>query len=220
MDWKQGFPEGPVPKLKGIELVDGGWIKKYVLTFERPDGSEYRYESVSRKNPEEYLAQLQGEAGVMGSSDQADAVCIAPITEDGRVVMIREFRYPLNNYCIGLPAGLMEKGEDPKECAARELWEETGYAVIRNQDQTPRAKMLKQASFSSVGMSAESVQVIYAQVENEPSLGQNTEESEYIDVFTVPVSEIDEFLESCTLPIGTRGQLILQAISANPSLFE
>lgn len=216
MDWKQDFEERETPTLKDIEQVSAGWIKKYILTFAMPDGRSYRYESVSRKNLEDYRAELEANAQECKPTGQADAVCIAPVTEDGRVVMIREFRYPLNSYCIGLPAGLMEAGEDLLECAARELWEETGYAAIRNEDGSIRAHVLNQAGFSSVGMSGESVHVLYMQVENEPSLGQNTEASEFIDVFTVPVDEIDDFLEQNTLPIGTRGQLILMTLRDKP----
>lgn len=219
MDWKQDFEERETPTLVNIEQVSAGWIKKYILTFEMPDGRSYRYESVSRKNLEDYRAELEANAKGQQRTGQADAVCIAPITEDGRVVMIREFRYPLNSYCIGLPAGLMEAGEDLLKCAARELWEETGYAAMRNDDGSIRAHALSQAGFSSVGMSGESVHVLYMQVENEPSLGQNTEASELIDVFTVPLAEIDAFLERNTLPIGTRGQLTLMTLRDKPLRF-
>lgn len=206
------FEERPTPQLKHVEQVSAGWIKKYILTFEMPDGREYHYESVSRKNADDYRNELEANArGSFAGSSEADAVCIAPITQDGRLVMIREFRYPLNSYCIGLPAGLMEKGEDLAECAARELWEETGYAVLRDEKGALKINILPQAGYSSVGMSGESVQVLFALVENEPSLGQKTEESEFIQVFTLPVNQIEEFLNQNTTPIGTRAQLVLES---------
>lgn len=205
------FEEVPLPKLIDVEQVSTGWIKKYILVFQRPDGSEYRYESVSRKNLEDYKRELESNA--MGKpASKADAVCIAPITQDGRIIMIREFRYPLNSYCIGLPAGLVDEGEDLGECAARELWEETGYAILRNDDGSPKIRVLEQAGYSSVGMSGESVQVLFAEVENDPSLGQKTEESELIQVFTLPIGCIGEFLQQNTTPMGTRAQLILESL--------
>lgn len=47
-----------IPKLQDIELLSDGWIKKYLLTYKLPDGSTYKYESVSRKGLAEYTAAL------------------------------------------------------------------------------------------------------------------------------------------------------------------
>lgn len=55
------------------------------------------------------------------------AVVILPVMEDGRVLLIRNHRYSVHQVLIELPAGTLEKGEDPMNCAGRELLEETGY---------------------------------------------------------------------------------------------
>jgi len=55
------------------------------------------------------------------------AVVILPVMEDGRVLLIRNHRYSVHQILIELPAGTLEKGEDPMNCAGRELLEETGY---------------------------------------------------------------------------------------------
>lgn len=208
-----------LPQLKGIEQVSGGWVKKYILTYTMPDGREYHYESVSRKDTDAYLAELK--ANATGTGDRhADAVCIVPITQDKRLVMIKEFRYPLNSYCIAFPAGLMEPGEDLAVCAERELHEETGYAMIKDADGKPHINVLSQAGYSSAGMSAETVQIVYVSVENDPSLGQDTEENELIQVFTLPVGQIETFLQENTVPIGNRAQLILEAFVNAKHLLE
>lgn len=54
------------------------------------------------------------------------AVCIVPVLDDGRIVMVRQFRKPAEAALLELPAGGLEKGEDPAECALRELREECG----------------------------------------------------------------------------------------------
>ncbi len=55
------------------------------------------------------------------------AVAVLPLTDDGRMVAIRQFRKPLGRSIVEIPAGKLEPGEDPLACAKRELEEETGY---------------------------------------------------------------------------------------------
>lgn len=57
------------------------------------------------------------------------AVAILPVLEDGRILLERQFRYPVNRAMIEIPAGKLEAGEDPLVCAQRELLEETGYTA-------------------------------------------------------------------------------------------
>jgi len=55
------------------------------------------------------------------------AVMVVPLLDDGRLVVERQFRYPLGRVMLEFPAGKLEAGEPVLECAARELAEETGY---------------------------------------------------------------------------------------------
>jgi ADP-ribose pyrophosphatase len=55
------------------------------------------------------------------------AVAIVPVLPDGRVVMVRQHRYAAGKELLEIPAGTLEPGEPPLECARRELIEETGY---------------------------------------------------------------------------------------------
>ncbi|MBO8163100.1 MAG: NUDIX hydrolase [Brevibacillus sp.] len=55
------------------------------------------------------------------------AVAVLALTDEGRMVTVRQFRKPLERTIVEIPAGKLEPGEDPLECAKRELAEETGY---------------------------------------------------------------------------------------------
>ena len=54
------------------------------------------------------------------------AVCIVPLTSEGEVVMVRQYRYPFGTVLLEAPAGKLDPGEAPEDCARRELREETG----------------------------------------------------------------------------------------------
>lgn len=194
------------PNLSNIEQVSDGWIKKYVLTYDMPDGSKHAYEAVSRKGIDEYRALL--EANAAGTAPKgADAVSIVARTPRNTLVMIREFRYPLNSWCIAFPAGLIDPGEDMIASVRRELLEETGYGILDGSEIRP----LPQASYSSTGMSDETVQVVY--VEAEKVAEATPEPNELIEIFELPIMDIRRFLDENTLPIGARGQLILEGLA-------
>ena len=57
------------------------------------------------------------------------AVCVVPLTDEGEVVMERQFRYPFGRVLLEVPAGKLEPGEDPLMAARRELSEETGVVA-------------------------------------------------------------------------------------------
>lgn len=202
-----GAPLPPTPTLESIETVSTGWINKYHLHYTLPDGRPYTYEGVSRKGPERYEAAL-GTLGNTGAPDP-DAVCIVPLLPDGSVLLEREFRYPLNSWCVSLPAGLIDAGESLEEAVARELSEETGYRL--RDDIAPAVRPLPQPGFSSTGLTEENVQVVFAQVE---AAGEARPDSaELIEPFTVARANLRAFLDANQLPIGTRCQLILELLA-------
>jgi ADP-ribose pyrophosphatase len=57
------------------------------------------------------------------------AVAVVPITDDGEIVVVRQFRYPLDRVLLEIPAGKIDPDETTWQCAQRELREETGYAA-------------------------------------------------------------------------------------------
>ncbi|MCL2663918.1 MAG: NUDIX hydrolase [Oscillospiraceae bacterium] len=56
-------------------------------------------------------------------------VCIVAVTNDNKVLLVKQYRYTMGEELLEIPAGKLEKGEDPFECAVRELSEETGYTA-------------------------------------------------------------------------------------------
>ena len=59
------------------------------------------------------------------------AAAVVPMKDDRTVVMVRQYRHAVGGFIYEIPAGKLHPGEDPKDCAAREVEEETGYKVNR-----------------------------------------------------------------------------------------
>lgn len=89
------------------ELLKGRFLHAFRDTVRLPDGSSATREFI--KHP--------------------GAVMVVPMLDDGRVVLERQYRYPLQQVMIEFPAGKLDAGEDTWDCARRELFEETGYTA-------------------------------------------------------------------------------------------
>lgn len=82
------------------------------------------------------------------------AVMVVPIVDDSHVVMVRQFRHPMRRVMLEMPAGKLDAGEPPFECARRELEEETGYRAA----EWARAGILHNA----IAYSTEGIEVWFA----------------------------------------------------------
>lgn len=72
-------------------------------------------------------AELEnGESAVRDVLLHSGGVCIIPVTENNEIFMVKQFRYPFREVTTEIPAGKLEKGENPYDCGKRELLEETG----------------------------------------------------------------------------------------------
>ncbi|MBV9079652.1 MAG: NUDIX hydrolase [Elusimicrobia bacterium] len=72
-----------------------------------------------------------GKTAIREYLDHPGAVAVVPILDDGRVLMVRQFRYPVGEMTWEVPAGKLTKGEKPEPCVLRELEEETGRKAGR-----------------------------------------------------------------------------------------
>ncbi|MBN1638038.1 MAG: NUDIX hydrolase [Ignavibacteriales bacterium] len=70
-----------------------------------------------------------GNPGVREIVHHPGGAVVVGVTKENKIILVKQFRYPLNKIIYELPAGKLDKNEDPVECATRELIEETGYTA-------------------------------------------------------------------------------------------
>lgn len=78
---------------------------------------------------EEEVTLPNGRRTAYGVVRHPGSTGIVPVTDDGMIVMTRQYRHPVGNYLLEIPAGTNDPGEAPLACAHRELEEETGMAA-------------------------------------------------------------------------------------------
>jgi ADP-ribose pyrophosphatase len=70
-----------------------------------------------------------GKKGVREIARHPGGAVVVPLFDTGDILMVRQLRYPLGKHILELPAGKLDKGEDPSHAALRELEEETGWTA-------------------------------------------------------------------------------------------
>ncbi|MEX0967676.1 MAG: NUDIX hydrolase [Bacteroidia bacterium] len=117
------------------------------------------------------------------------------------VVLVRQFRAPVlgqdDPYVLEIPAGLLEKDEEPEKTIIRETLEETGYQIHK-----PR---LIQTFYTSVGYTTERCHIYYAGVTDDDKTGKGggvAEETEYLEIVEMPVSEVMQLLDEGKISDG------------------
>ncbi|MBP3951083.1 NUDIX domain-containing protein [Halalkalibacter suaedae] len=109
------------------------------------------------------------------------AVAVVPITKEGKIVLVRQYRKALKKVIVEIPAGKLDENEEPEKAAKRELEEETGYL----------AKELKfLASFYTSPGFADEIIYLYAADKLEKGYA-NTDEDEFLDVLEVTIEEAE-----------------------------
>jgi ADP-ribose pyrophosphatase len=119
------------------------------------------------------------------------AVVIVPVTDDGRLVLIEQYRIPVDRRVVELPAGLigdsaLDRGETSETAAQRELFEETGYEA--------RELRVLTSGPPSAGMSSEVVTFLLATGLSRTGRGGGVHR-EQIDVHAVPLDDIPRWLD-------------------------
>lgn len=104
-------------------------MSKYEHLYEKTIASQSIYEGRIIKLKVDEVLLPNGNTAKREIVNHPGAVAVIPLTDDGKLVAVRQFRKPLERTIVEIPAGKLEPGEEPLTCAIRELEEETGYVA-------------------------------------------------------------------------------------------
>jgi ADP-ribose pyrophosphatase len=148
-------PESAI--LSHQELYQGKIVNLYVDTIQHPSGRQAIREVVVHPG----------------------GVTAVPVLDDGRIVLVRQYRYPLGKYILELPAGKLDSNQSPLETIKRELEEEIGYRA---------GELSYECGFcSSPGFCNEIIRLFIAR--SLTPVPQRLEEGEHITVEITPLEE-------------------------------
>ena len=92
------------------------------------------YDGLITKTNLDKVSLPNGEESLREIIDHPGGVAIVPVDSEGMVYCVRQFRYAMGKHLLEIPAGKLEKNEEPMQCAVRELSEETGITAGRLTD--------------------------------------------------------------------------------------
>lgn len=147
--------------------------------------SEDIYGGIFLKMKRDTVSLPDGEVAIREYLTHPGAVAIVAILDDGRVLLERQFRYPINKACIEIPAGKLEIGENHLLCAQRELEEETGY--------TAKKWSYIRRIHPVISYSTEFIDIYLAEgLVPGPS---HLDDEEFLDVFAAPLEQLIVWVE-------------------------
>ena len=154
------------------------------LREERITGEDI-YGGIFLKMKRDTVSLPDGQQAVREYLTHPGAVAIVALLDDGRVLLERQYRYPIAKACIEIPAGKLDPNENPLLCAQRELAEETGY--------TAKKWSYIRRIHPVISYSTEFIDIYLA--EGLVPGANHLDEEEFLDVFAAPLEQLITWVE-------------------------
>jgi ADP-ribose pyrophosphatase len=170
--------EGPAAEIFGaIRVIHG----RFIIMENNPETIVLSHQEIYRgKIVNLHVDNIRlpsGKSGIREVVHHPGGVTAVPVLDDGQLLLIRQFRYPIQKYIFELPAGKLDSNQPPLQTMMRELEEETGYSAGRMDYQC--------AFYTSPGISDELIYLYLAR--NLTPVPQHLEEGEHLTVEACPL---------------------------------
>ncbi len=170
---------------KITQVTENPYLNMYDMDVEDRKGNARKYYLASRAKHTEDLE-------LTDRKQSPDGVIVYSLygEKHDRVVLVRQYRYTIDNYIYELPAGLVEPGEDYHASAVREMKEETGLTLHPIQVDS----MFEKPYYTTIGMTDECCSTVYGYAEGQVST-ELLEDSEEIEVVLADRDEVRRILK-------------------------
>lgn len=164
--------------------TDNPFLNMYDLTARNCEGGIFHYYFASRGEGESLKCLTR--------KNTPEGIMIYAVLKDdpSKVVLVKQYRYPINDFVYEMPAGLADAGERMETTAVREFHEETGMTLELYEGGDP---VLRNAFYTTVGLTDESVSVLYGFAAGNPN-GDSKEATEDIGVVIADREEVKRIL--------------------------
>ena len=179
-------------------MTENPYVRLYHLDVESKTGKAGHYYVASRAKDERHLKLNTRE-------NHPDGVIIYAVCKEdkNKVVLVRQYRYAIDDYIYEFPAGLVEPDENYHEGAVREMYEETGLKL----EPIPVAEAYQKPYFTTVGMTDESCATVYGYASGQIS-SRAQEATEEIEVVLADKEEVKRILQEENVAIMTAYMLM------------
>lgn len=190
------------------KLSDNRFLNLYEMDALTVSGSPFHYYFASR-NREEDLPLYTGET-------KRNGIVIYPVWKEDaeKIVLIKQYRYPINRWIYELPAGLIDEGETAEQAAVREMKEETGLIF---EPYVGGDKAFRRPVYLGAGLTDETSTSVFGYAVGDMS-GCFQEDTERIEVILADKAEVRRILreEECSLRAAFLLMNFLQMSKRNP----
>lgn len=193
------------------KLTDNPYLNLYHMNALTDQGAPFSYYFASRNQEEELPLRTK--------QIKENGIVIYPVWQEdpGKIVLIRQYRYPLDAWIYELPAGLVDQGETPEVAAVREMREETGLTL---QVYTGGDPAYRRPYFLGAGITDETSTSVYGLASGHIS-EKHQEESESIRVVLADKEEVRRILKEEKISLRAAFLLMhfLQSLPEDPFAF-
>lgn len=159
------------------DIYKGSWYTYRGVDIDVPGKDPYHYEYITRTS----------------KCDRGGVEVIPVLRKAGKLylIVIKNFRYPINDYCLEFPGGMIDENETVEQAAVREVWEETGYTITQI---VAVEKAIQVDPWKSDDTNTVVIGIVDGDAESNKNIELHLDATERVNLMVIEWSKVDEEL--------------------------